>query len=88
MSGRWRLFRMPCLALGILCLHMEAQTNLVMSEPSEQTPPPQPEVRKLTLAAAIDTAESNYPRVRAASEQRNSAQSTSRHFSQPLTFYP
>ncbi len=70
-----RVFHISCLAAGILCLQMEAQTSLVMSEPSQpQTPASQASIQKLTLSAAIDAAEANYPRTRAALEQRNSAQ--------------
>lgn len=37
---------------------------------------PQPLPSKLTLAAAIDSAEANYPKIRAALEQQNAAQAT------------
>ena len=75
MSMRLHLRLASCLVASMLCLNVGAQTNLVVSEPStKQTPSPQPQVQKLTLSAAIDAAEANYPRVRAALEQRNSAQ--------------
>ncbi len=75
MSCRWRLLLRSCLAASVLCLQIEAQTNLAISEPStRQTAAPQPDVQKLTLSSAIDSAEANYPRIRAALEQRNSAQ--------------
>lgn len=52
-----------------------AQTNLVFSEPStQQSSPRQAQIRKLTLPAAVDAAEANYPKMRAALEQQNSAQ--------------
>src|ERR1700758_282918 len=75
MSARWHLLLVSCLAASTLCSHVEAQTNPVVSEPStKQTATPPPHVQKLTLSAAIDAAEANYPRTRAALEQRNSAQ--------------
>ena len=74
MSARWHLLLALCLAVNMLCAHVEAQTNLVVSEAlTKQTPATQP-VQKLTLSSAIDAAEANYPRTRAALEQRNSAQ--------------
>jgi outer membrane protein TolC len=74
MSARWHLLLL-CIATSTLCSHVEAQTDPVVSEPStKQTATPQPHVQKLTLSAAIDAAEANYPRTRAALEQRNSAQ--------------
>src|SRR5579859_5696313 len=75
MRACWRLLLVSCLAAMMLCLHVDAQTNLVVSDPpSKQTPTPQHQVEKLTLPAAIDAAVANYPRIRAALEQRNSAQ--------------
>lgn len=75
MRACWRLLLVSCLAAMMVCLHVEAQTNLVVSDPlSKQTPAPQHQVQKLTLPAAIDAAVANYPRTRAALEQRNSAQ--------------
>ena len=75
MSGYWRFLLVSLLAVNMFCWRSEAQTDLVVSEP-----PPQQDrtsrsgMRKLTLTAAIDAAEANYPRTRAALEQRNSAQ--------------
>ena len=77
MSGRRLHLRMSWFAASILCLQIaaETQTNLVTPEPSsKQIVPPLVQVQKLTLSAAIDSAEVNYPRTRAALEQRNSAQ--------------
>jgi len=75
MSTQWRLLLASCLIAGMLFVRVEAQTNLVLSAPSmNQAAAQQAQARKLTLSAAIDAAEANYPRTRAALEQRNSAQ--------------
>src|SRR5690348_1025923 len=52
----------------------QAQVRTAPTAPPNSAPPPAP--RKLTLAAAIDAAQANYPRVRAAVEQQNAAQAT------------
>jgi len=52
----------------------EAQAVLAPAAP--QGSPPQPVPNKLTLGVAIDAAEANYPRIRAALEQQNAAQAT------------
>ena len=76
MSTHLRLSLALCLAIQALCSHAEGQINLVVSEPStKQTPTPLPPVRAFTLAMAIDAAEANYPRVRAAFEQSTAARS-------------
>lgn len=52
------------------------QTQIVTAPATPQSSALQPIPSKLTLAAAIDVAEANYPRVRAALEQQNAAQAT------------
>jgi outer membrane protein TolC len=52
------------------------QAQVLIAPASPQSSPPQPVPSKLTLAAAMDAAETNYPRVRAALEQQNAAQAT------------
>lgn len=52
----------------------QAQVRTAPTAPPNSAPPPAP--RRLTLAAAIDAAQANYPRVRAALEQQNAAQAT------------
>ena len=75
MNSRQRLALISCFAASLLGLRIEAQTNFVASASStEQVAPAQPQFQKLTLSAAIDSAEANYPRTRVALEQRNSAQ--------------
>jgi outer membrane protein len=77
MSAAWHLFVTSCLAASTLCPHIEAQTNSVVSEPSKtHSAEPPRQVQKLTLSAAIETAEADYPRTRAALEQRNAAEAS------------
>lgn len=52
----------------------QAQVLTAPTAPPNSALPPPP--GKLTLAAAIDAAQANYPRVRAALEQQNAAQAT------------
>src|SRR5215471_8515308 len=59
----------------MLIARVAAQTDLGVSESSKQrASAQQTQIRKLTLGAALDAAEANYPRTRVALEQRNSAQ--------------
>jgi len=52
------------------------QAQVLTAPASPQSSSPQPVPSKLTLAVAMDAAETNYPRVRAALEQQNAAQAT------------
>ncbi len=75
MSAHRRFLFASCLAVSTLCWRLEAQISIVVSQPPPgQTATVQPQAGKLTLAAAIDAAEANYPRTRVALEQRNAAQ--------------
>jgi outer membrane protein TolC len=75
MSAHRRFLFASYLALNTLCWRSEAQISMLVSQPpTGQTAKLQPQAGKLTLAAAIDAAEANYPRTRVALEQRNSAQ--------------
>jgi outer membrane protein len=75
MSAHRRFLFASYLAVNTLCWPSEAQISMVVSQPPPgQTARLQPQAGKLTLAAAIDAAEANYPRTRVALEQRNAAQ--------------
>ncbi|HEX7961641.1 MAG TPA: hypothetical protein VF493_17100, partial [Terriglobales bacterium] len=52
------------------------QAQVLTASMASQSSAPPPAPGKLTLAAAIDAAQGNYPRVRAALEQQNAAQAT------------
>jgi outer membrane protein len=61
-------------ALLFVCsAHLNSQ-SITAEAPAQSNAPSQAAISKLTLRAAIDAAESNYPRVRAALEQHNAAQ--------------
>jgi outer membrane protein len=75
MSAYRRFLLATYLAVNMLCGRSEAQTSLVVSQPSGSlTGTAQTQAGKLTLPAAIDAAETHYARTRVALEQRNSAQ--------------
>lgn len=74
MRAHWCFLVACCLAVSLNSCRLEAQSNAIVPEsPAPQAGAPQAGIRRLTLAAAIDAAEANYPRTRAALEQRNSA---------------
>ena len=75
MRTRWHLLLLSCFAGSTLCSQVQAQTNPVVLEPSTEQAAARPShVQKLTLPAAIDATEANYPKVRASLERRNSAE--------------
>lgn len=74
MNLRGHLLLWSCLATIVFCWQADAQNHPLDVEAFSRQAPPPPEVRKLTIAAAIDAALANYPRIRAALEQQNSAQ--------------
>jgi outer membrane protein len=75
MSAYRRFLLASYMALNTLCWRSEAQISMAVSQPpANQTATLQPQAGKLTLAAAIDAAQANYPRTRVALEQRNAAQ--------------
>lgn len=66
----------PVLISILLPMSVAAQSATQATAAAPQANSPQPIPIKLTLAAAMDAAEANYPRIRAALEQQNAAQAT------------
>lgn len=74
MSARCALILIVLLLPKSLTAQSLSQAQVLVTPSGPQRNSSQPLASKLTLAAAIDAAELNYPRIRAALEQQNAAQ--------------